>query len=143
MAAVLRDSSFYSDLYTSKYPGDARKRGGRLVPFPFEVTAVTPATIGDTYNCIVIPANYRVVDLAVTTTANTATITVQLGDSGNAVRYMPATVFATVDTIFTGVPSAGAGYVPTADTIVVLLFGVAAPTVGAKVTGIFHLIPPA
>lgn len=142
MAAVLRDSVFYASLFTSKFLADARKVGGRVVPLPFEVTAVSVATVGDTYNCTVIPGNARVIGLECTTTTNAGTITWQLGDAGSATRYMAATVFATVNTQG-ALAATGAGFTPTVDTIVVGLFGVVAPTVGAKVTGCIYVIPGA
>src|SRR3989304_4789262 len=122
MGAVLRDSVLYDKPHVKKYVGDARDRGGRAVPIPFEITILSPSNTNDTYNCCVLPANCRVVGLECTTDGVGGTnTTLALGDSGDNDRYMAATDFDTLNTqgVLAG---AGQGYKPTADTIVVALF---------------------
>lgn len=141
--ATARDSVNYAAIYTSKYVADARKIGGRVVPLPFEVTIVSAAATNDTYNLTVIPANARVIGLECTTNGLGASAgagrTFQIGDSGDDDRYMVATDFDVTGAV--GVLAiAGAGYTPTADTIVVGKC-VNAPTVGQVVKGVIYIIP--
>lgn len=143
MAAILRDSAFYASAFTSKFIQRADRLGGRVVPLPFEVTFAAPETIADTWNCTVIPGNARVVGLdCVAATANSGTLTWQLGDAGNAARYMAATVFSAINTVGT-LAGAGAGFTPTADTIVFGTVGVAAATDAAKIVGCIYVVPAA
>lgn len=146
MAAVLRNSALYDNLFAKKYLGDARDREGRVVPLPFELVILSPTTVGDTYNLEVIPANAKVVGLELVTEALAVSAgvncTVQLGDSGDDDRYMAA-LDADVVNASGKLASAGAGYKPTVDTIVVLKTAGAAAIVGRKVSGCIWIIPPA
>ena len=143
--ATARDSVFYAATFTNKYLADARKLGGRVVPLPFEITVVSASATNDTYNLTVIPANARVVGLECTTdgigVSAGANITFQMGDAGSAARYMAATDFDVSGAAGT-LAIAGAGYTPTADTIVVGKF-VGAAVVGKVVKGVIYIIPGA
>lgn len=143
MAAVLRDTALYGKLVTSKYLADARDAGGRLVPVPFELIGLSPATLGDTYNLCVLKAFVSVRGLYAITNGLGASATVAIGDSGSAARYLAATSFATTGLNVTG-PAVGAyDYRPTADTIVVAVGAGAAFTVGTFLRGHFTVMPPA
>lgn len=141
--ATARDSVNYAAMFTNKYLVDARKLGGRVVPLPFELTIVSTSATGDTYKLTVIPANARVIGLECTTDGIGASagagITCSIGDSGAAARYMAATDFDASGAA--GVLAiAGAGYTPTADTIVVAtITGVG--VVGKVIKGVLYVIP--
>lgn len=141
--ATARDSVNYAAIFTNKYLADARKLGGRVVPLPFEVTIVSAAATNDTYNLTVIPANARVIGLECTTNGLGASAgsgrTFQIGDAGDADRYMVATDFD-VSGAAGVLAITGAGYTPTADTIAVGLI-VNAPVVGQVVKGVIYIIP--
>src|SRR3990172_10307383 len=95
-----RNSTLYTKLQVKKYLGDARERGGRIFPIPFSHTVVSGETGGasagvrDTVNLCVLPANCMVIDLIFKSNAlwGSAGVngTLQLGDSGDAPRYMVA-----------------------------------------------------
>lgn len=139
---TLRNGDLYAPIFGSKYITDARNLNGRLVPLPFEVTIVS-AVNGDSYNLTVVPANWKVVGMdCVTDLGLGASVTLQVGDSGNASRFAPATAFGTANLV---IPLAGAGegFKPSADTIVVAVIGGAGPTVGRTFKGCFYCIAPA
>lgn len=146
MGAVNRDSTIYSNYFTNKYLADARKYGGRVVPLPFEVTVVSPSTVADTYNLTVIPANARVIGLECTTDGLGASAgagrTCAIGDADDVDRYMKAGDFDVAEAA--GVLAmAGAGYTPTADTVVIATSAGGAWVVGKKITGVLYVIPAA
>jgi hypothetical protein len=146
MAAVLRDTTLYDKLHVKKYVGDARDRGGRVVPIPFELTVVSPSTVADTYNMCVLPANCKVVGLECTSDGLGPSAgggrTFALGDSGDADRYMVASDFDVANAQGT-LANTGQGYKPSADTIVVGTIAGAAGVVGKVVKGCFYVIPAA
>ena len=146
MAAVLRGSVLYSNLFTNKYIGDARDRGGRVVPLPMELTIPSPSTVADTYNMTVIPANSKVVGLEFTTDGLGASAgagrTIALGDSGDNDRYMVALDCDVANAQGT-LANTGQGYKPTADAIVVALTAGGAPVVGKKIMGTLFVVPGA
>lgn len=141
---ALRDSALYKKLHVDKFLGDARDAGGRAYPIPFQHTVVTGGeAIADTVNLCVLPANCEVVGFeAIGDGVMAATGTIAVGDSGDADRYMVAKVFATAedrgDLAF-----AGMRYRPTADTIVVMVYAVAAAVAGKVLKGRFWVIPGA
>ena len=143
--ATARSSTLYTNLYTNKYPADARDRYGRFVPHYFEATIVSAANIGDTYNLFVIPAGWSVAWLHCTTDGLGASAgvgcTAQIGDSGDDDRLMAATDFDVTNAQGVLRPT-GVGYRPTADTIEVLKIGTAAAVVGKVVKGHVGFIPP-
>ena len=156
MAATTRDSVTYKKLHTDKYVGKATERGGRMFPIPFEHTVVSGEVGGasagtqDKVNLCVIPANAMVVDLALASDNvwGSAGVngTFQLGDSGDDDRYSVAVEsYSTNGPIATekaydGLAVTGQNYTPTADTIVVLVWKTANPTVGKKVKGCFFVV---
>lgn len=161
MAVTNRNSALYKKLHVDKYLGDARDRGGRVVPIPFDHTVVSgevggaSALVRDTVNLCVIPANCMVIGLMLEANDLYASAgtngTFQIGDSGDDDRYMTATEFYTA----AGGPIAteqvrvnllaftGQNYKPTADTIVLGEWRVANPVVGKIVRGCFLVIPGA
>jgi len=140
---ALRDSVLYDKLHVKKYLGDARDRAGRMVPIPFEHTVVAGEASADTVNLCVLPANCEVVGYDMVTDGLVgAGITVIVGDSGDTDRFQASTVMVAAEA--RGVLAfAGARFRPTADTIVLLTYGVAAPTVGRIVRGAFYIVPGA
>ncbi len=160
MPATTRNSTLYTKLDVNKYLGDARDRGGRVVPIPFQHVVVSGETGGasagvqDMVNLCVLPANCMVIDLLVSGDNIWASAgvngTLQLGDSGDDDRYMLATEFYTAassplgtDIKHQGLAVTGQNYKPTADTIVVAKWKVANPTVGKTFKGCFLVIPGA
>ena len=157
MAVTNRDSTLYTKLHVNKYLGDARDRGGRLVPIPFSHTVVSGETGGasagvrDTVNLCVLPANCMVVDLIFKSNALWASAgtngTIQLGDSGDADRYMVATELYSAEsplptegTVRFRLAMDGLLYKPTADTIVLAEYRVANPVVGKIFKGCFLVV---
>ena len=136
MAAVLRDSTYYG-IGLSKY------KNGRIVPLIIDLTAASPATLADTYNLCVIPAYARVVDLFLSTDGLGSSVTISVGDSGNAARYVAAATSMATSGLTAGLAAAGLGYTPTADTIVVVTGAGAAFTVGKKLVGHMLVVPVA
>lgn len=142
MAAVLRDSTFYGR-QTSKYIADARDLGQRPITIPFELVGLSPATLGDTYNMCLLKAYVSVRGLFCITNGLGASVTIALGDSGSAARYMAATSFATTGLSVSALAVTGYDYRPTADTVVIATGAGAAITVGTIFRGHFFVLPPA
>ena len=160
MTVTNRDSTLYTKLHVNKYLGDARDRGGRVVPIPFSHTVVSGETGGasagvrDTVNLCVLPANCMVLDLIFKSNALWASAgtngTLQLGDSGDDDRYMVATELYSAEsplptegTARFRVALAGLLYKPTADVIVLAEYRVANPVVGKVFSGCFLVVPGA
>src|SRR3972149_2930902 len=160
MPVTNRNSTLYTKLHVNKYLGDARDRGGRIFPIPFPHTVVSGETGGasagvrDTVNLCVLPANCMVIDLIFKSNAlwGSAGVngTLQLGDSGDAARYMVATELYSAEsplptegTVRFRLALAGLLYKPTADTIVLAEYRVANPVVGKIFKGCFLVIPGA
>lgn len=148
MSAVNRDSTFYANYATNKYPVLDQSKGerARAVALPFEVTIPSPSTAADTYNLCVIPAYARVVGLDWATNGLSISAgvgcTISLGDAGSATRYLAAT---DMDAAAQGstLAAAGQGYTPTSDTIVLATSAVAAPVVGQTLKGVLWVLPGA
>ena len=136
--AVL-NSTLYTNVYVNKQVTDARDRGGRAVPIPFQHT-VGADTTADTVQLCVLPANCEVVGLDVSNDACGGTCTLALGDSGSATRYMAATSVVSAGKN-NGLLSAGMRYRPTADTIVVGAWAGSNPTAAAVIKGVFWIVP--
>lgn len=160
--ADIRDSTLYKKLHVDKFLGDARDQGGRAVPIAFEHTVVSgedggaSAGVQDLVNLCVLPANCMVVGLDIVADAIWASAgvngTLQLGDSGDADRYLTATEFYTASPggpIATegmkrqGLADTGQNFKPTADTIVQAIYKTANPVVGKKFKGCFWIVPGA
>jgi len=159
--ATNRDSALYTRVHVNKYVSDARDRAGRVLPIPFSHTVVSGETGGasagvqDSVNLCVLPANCMVLNLILTADAIWASAgvngTLQLGDSGDADRYMTATEFytatpggpiATQGMLRQGLADTGQNYRPTSDTIVTATYKVANPTVGKIFKGCFLVAMP-
>lgn len=153
-----RNSTQYAAIHVSKLLTDARDRGGRLVPIPFEHTIVSGETGGasagaqDAVNLCVLPANCKVVGLEFKSNDLWASAgtngTLQLGDSGDDDRYMVATELYSAQsplpseaTVRFGLAVAGQNYEPTSDTIVFATYKTANPVVGKTFKGCFYVIP--
>jgi uncharacterized NAD(P)/FAD-binding protein YdhS len=137
--ASTRDSVFYAS-QLAKYLQDNRKYQSPVQVIPFEMTSIS-ATINDIYNLCVLPANCRVVGFDVVVSVTIGSFAPIIGDSGDTDRYM-ATGTALATANGHGVlANTGAGYTPTADTIVYVTCAGAGPTIGAKLTGYFLVIP--
>lgn len=155
--ATTRNSTQYAAIHVSQYLTDARDRGGRVVPIPYEHTVVSGETGGasagvwDKVNLCVLPAYCKVVghtfvanDLWASAGVNG---TIEIGDSGDTDRYMTATESYTaaggpVAAESTGhMPYSGQNYEPTADTIVTATWKTANPVVGKGFKGCFFVIP--
>lgn len=141
MAAVLRDSVLYDKLHVKKYLGDGRDRGGRVVPIPFEITIVSPRTIGDTYNLCVLPANCEVVDMQCRASVDLVGL-ITIGDAGAAARYLASTDFS-ASTVLGTLAQAGLRYRPAADTVVVMTINTSAGALGGILKGCFFVVPAA
>ncbi len=155
--ATTRDSALYDRVYDTSRISDARDRGGKLVPIPFEHTVVSGETGGasagvqDHVNLCVLPLGCQVVGLnfksnAVWGSAGTNG-TLEIGDSGDQDRYMAATELYSAEsplpsegTVRTGLAFAGQNYRPTADTTVYATYKVANPVVGKIFKGTFLVI---
>ena len=150
MALENRDSALYLKLWVNKYLGDARDYGGRAVPIPFSHTVVSGESGGasaatrDTVNLCVLPANCMVLDFrlifeALAVSAGVG-MTLQVGDSGDADRYMVATDADAAGSV-NGLAFTGQLYKPTADVIVLAEYRVADPVVGKIYKGFFIVVP--
>ena len=143
MAAVLRDTALYGRLYTSRYIADARDAAQRPLLVPFELIGLSPSTLADTYNLCVLKAFVSVRGLFAITNGLGSSVTIAIGDSGSAARYLAATSFATTGLNVTTLAVGAYDYRPTADTIVVATGAGAAVTVGTFLRGHFTVQPPA
>lgn len=145
MSATARSSTLYTNYDVTKYIPDARDRHGRVVPFYFEFTVVSASNIGDTYNLFTLPAGWSVALVHATSNgmgaSAGASATVQIGDSGDDDRYMPASDLDASNGQYTGLAYAGVAYRPTSDTIIVAKNATAAWVVGKICKGHFFLIP--
>ena len=142
--ATARASTLYTSYDVSKYPPDARDRGGRVVPVYFEATIVSASNISDTYQLFTLPKGWSVADIVCTTNGLGASAgagcTFQIGDSGDDDRFMKATDFDAAEAQG-ALAYAGVAYRPTADVIVLGKIGTAAAVVGKLVKGHALLIP--
>lgn len=134
------NSTLYANIFVNKYLADARDIRGRVIPLVFEHTVSSEAN-GDTVNLTVIPAYHKVIGLDVANEALGASTTLSLGDSGSATRYLAATGVTSAGKN-SGLLIAGQSYEPTSDTIVLLTWGGATPTNGAKVYGVLWVLAP-
>ena len=158
--ATTRSSTLYTNTYVNKYITDARDRGGRIVPIPFDHTVVSGETGGasagvqDKVNLCVLPANCEVIGLEFSSNDLWASAgangTLELGDSGDSDRYMVATELYTALASPSGAeikqPSlafAGMRYRPTVDTVVQATYKTANPVVGKRFKGAFLIVPGA
>ena len=157
--ATNRNSTQYAAIHVSKYLTDARDRGGRVVPIPYEHTVVSGETGGasagvqDTVNLCVIPANCKVVGHAFVSNDLWASAgtngTIEIGDSGDTDRYMLATeAYTALGSPSTAdgeavniLPYAGQNYEPTAAVTVIATWKTANPVVGKGFKGCFFVIP--
>lgn len=155
---AVRDSTQYGNVETNKYPADARDKGGRAVPIPFTHTVVSgelggaSAGVSDEVRLCVIPANSEVVGLQMAHDGVGASagagVTFDLGDSGDPNRYYatgdnPEGADEDIAGSIGKLAFAGMRYRPTADTIVLLQWGVGNPVVGQIVKGTFFVVPGA
>lgn len=155
---AVRDSTLYTSVEVNKYVADARDKGGRVVPIPFEHTVVSGelggASLGvsDEVRLCVLPANCEVVGFEMAYEAMSASggpgVTIEVGDSGDINRFYitGSSTAGTDEDLASGIGTvafAGLRYRPTTDTIVLLQWGVANPDVGQIVKGIFWIIPGA
>jgi hypothetical protein len=150
--ATTRDSTLYTKLHVNKYLGDARDRGGRVVPIPFEHTVVTGETGGasagvqDLVNLCVLPANCMVVGFVLVREALGASagagVNLRIGDSGDDDRYMAITDSDAAGAI-ESLAFTGQNYKPTADAVVQGKWSTANPVVGKIFRGTFLVVPGA
>lgn len=136
--AVL-NSTLYTNVYVNKYITDARDKGGRAVPIPFQHTVVADTT-ADTVNLCVLPANCDVVGLDLSNDACGGTCTLSLGDAGSATRFLVATSVVAAGKN-NGLLTSGMRYRSTADTLVFITWAASNPTPGAVIKGLFRIIP--
>src|SRR5437016_3244372 len=162
MTVTNRDSALYARVYTNKYLAEqAYDLGGRAYPIPFQHTVVSGETggasagVSDTVNLCILPKDVMVVALDIAAENVWASVgitgTFSIGDAGQVDRYMKATKSYTAGPV--GGPIAtqgdlrggrldfsGQNYLTTADTIVVLYWLNANPTVGKIIKGVFWVI---
>ncbi len=158
--ATTRDSTLYTSINVNKYLSDARDKYGSAVFIPFAHTVVSGETGGasagvqDLVNLCVLPAFCEVVFLIFVSEALWASAgtngTLQLGDSGDADRYLtavelytatPGGPIATEGMKRTGLAIEGQNYKPTADVIVTATYKTANPVVGKSFKGGFIVVP--
>ena len=149
---AVRDSTLYGKLHTNKYIGDARDRGGRAVPIPFEHTVVSgelggaSAGLSDEVRLCVLPANCEVVGFEAIWEAMSISgglnLTIEIGDASDINRFMASTDADLAGGIGT-LAFAGMRYRPSADVIVLLQWGIADPVVGQVIKGTFWVVPGA
>lgn len=138
-----RDSTLYTKLDVNKYLGDARDRGGRAVPVPFEHTVVAGGeAIADTVNLCVLPANCEVVGLDCITDGLGTSVTLKIGDSGDTDRYMMATAFASAEDSGK-LAFSGMRYRPTAAATVFGTYAGGAATAAKIFRGVIWIVPGA
>lgn len=135
------NSALYTKLDVNKYLGDARDRGGRAVPIPFEHAASSDTT-SDIVNLATLPANCEVVGLECITDGLGTSVTLALGDSGDVDRLMVATAMATSGNRGT-LAVTGMRYRPTADTIVYATIAGANLTDAKIFKGVIWIVPGA
>ena len=153
---AVRESVIYASVHTNKYVADARDGGGRVVPVPFEHTVVSgelggaSAGVSDEVNLCVLPANCEVVGLQMVHEGFAISagvgVTFDIGDSGDPNRYYvtgdnPEGADEDIAGSIGKLAVAGMKYRPTADTIVLLQWGVANPVVGQIIKGCFYITP--
>lgn len=133
------NSAQYLSIHVNNYLADARDRGGRAVPIPFD-HVVGADVNGDTVNLAVIPARCKVVGLDVANSALGASTTLALGDAGSATRFLAATAVTSAGKN-SGLLVAGQNYEPTADTILLATWGGANPTAAGTISGVLWVVP--
>jgi len=153
---AVRDSTQYTNVEVDANVADARDKGGRAVPVPFTHTVVSgglggaSAGVSDEVRLCVLPANCEVVGLEMAHNgvggSAAAGATFDLGDSGDPNRYYatgdnPEGIDEDIAGSIGKLAFAGMRFRPTTDTIVLLQWGVANPTVGQIVKGVFWIVP--
>jgi len=154
---AVRNSTQYADInVNAPQIATARQEGGRVVPVTFTHTVVSGelggASVGvsDEVRLCVLPANCRVVGFEMVHDGVGASAgagaTIEIGDSADVNRFYisganPEGVDEDVAGGFGQLPFAGMNFEPTADTIVLLQWGIDNPVVGQVVKGVFWIIP--
>lgn len=138
-----RDSALYAKLDVNKYLGDARDRGGGVVPIPFEHTVIAGGeAAADTVNLCVLPANCEVAGLTCNTDGLGTSVTLKIGDSGDTDRLMMATAFAAAEDSGK-IAFSGLRYRPAASTVVYATYAGATATAGKIFRGVIWIVPGA
>lgn len=143
--ATARASTNYTNYYVNKnLQGGATvvAEGLRTYKLPFSFTVASAAATGDTYQLTVIPNNCVVVDAFASTNglgASAAAVTLTIGDSGDASRYLGSSNMGADDGIQRMLFD-GSQYITTADTIVLATL-TGTPVVGKIVTGWIEVCP--
>ncbi len=137
-----RHSTLYLNTHVNFYQRDARDVRGRIHSIPFEHTVVSGEVSTDTVNLCVLPANCEVENMFFQTDGVGGTNTTgEIGDSGDANRFMLALDINTELTVVPLMPFTGWRFRPTSDTIVVLTWGASNPVAGNIVRGYFIVVP--
>lgn len=141
--ATARDSQFYTDRYTTKYPVPVAQGGSTIVRLPWELTVVSAAAASDTYNLCKIPAGATVVGAFATTNGLGASAgagcTLAVGDSTTAARLIAATDFD-ASGAQAHLATAGMNYQYTAETTILATIGTGTPVVGQVAHGFIDIL---
>lgn len=149
MGATARNSVLYTSLITAPTMARPQTYGGvALVPLMLKHTVVAGGESGasaDTVNLTILPANWTVIDGHFTTdgvgASAGANVTAKVGDSGDDDRYFVATDFDAANAIV-HLAHTGVQFTPTADTIIVLIWGTLTAQAGKIVKGTLMCVPP-
>lgn len=93
-----------------------------MMPFYWEVSITTAAANGDTFDFGTVPKGFRLLGATLESTDidtnGTPTVTINVGDSGDADRIFVAATVGQAATLSSAIATTGFGYLYTADTVI-------------------------
>lgn len=133
-------ATYSSDAYTNKTGIPGSSRGGATITLFYPVTCTAAPSTSDTINFGYVPAGFRLV-LAVLEstdmdTGGSPSLTINVGDSGDADRIFAASTVGQAGTLSSALATTGAGYQYTTKT---LITGVANANAATGAAGTLYL----
>lgn len=95
---------------------------GAMIPFYWEVSITAAAANGDTFEFGYVPKGFRLMGATLEATDidtnGSPTVTLNIGDSGDADRIFAAATVGQAGTLSSAIATTGFGYLYTADTVI-------------------------
>ena len=133
-------ATYSSSQYTNTAPFPSHGLSGNVKSQFAAVTCVAAPSTSDTINFFYLPKNARVILALLESTDmdtnGTPTLTLNVGDGGDADRYFAASTVGQAGTLSSAIATTGAGYLTTDKT---LITGVAANNAATGAAGTLYL----
>lgn len=115
-------ATYSSSQYTNTNPFPSHGLSGNVKALHARVTCTAAPSTSDTLNFFYLPKNARVLfavlEASDMDTNGSPTITLNIGDSGDADRYFAASTVAQAGTLSTAIATTGHGYITTDKTLI-------------------------